>query len=137
MLARLSPLAVVPSALFFGALANGALATMTSAYYLDRGYHSHLRLWGSEGWIEYAEHLGKAVESPLRWYRNSNPDAGVQTFASPDLPRGYTPWVRSCLRACTGEAPAPVTGREAHEVLKVIHGFYEAAESGRMIRVGT
>jgi predicted dehydrogenase len=129
------PLRIEDSAALAMRLDNGAFATMTSGYYLDRGYHSHLRLWGSEGWIEYAEHLGKPVESPLRWYQNRTPEAGVQSFASPDELRGYTPWVRSCLRAVTGEAPAPVTGREALDVLKVIHTFYAAAAAGEMRKI--
>ncbi len=75
------------------------------------------------------------MESPLRWYQNRTPEAGVQSFANPDEPRGYTPWVRSCLRAGSGEAPAPVTGREALEVLKVIHTFYVAAAAGEMRKI--
>lgn len=126
------PLRIEDSAALAMRLDNGAFATMTSGYYLDRGYHSHLRLWGSQGWIEYSEHLGSAVANPLRWYENAAPEAGARSFASPDEPRGYTPWVRACLRACVGEAPAPVTGREALEVLRVIHTFYAAAAAGEM-----
>ena len=31
---------------------NGTLGTLTSGYYLDRGYHEHIRVWGSGGWME-------------------------------------------------------------------------------------
>ena len=109
---------------------RGAFGTMTSGYYLDTGYHSHLRLWGSNGWIEYAEHLGGRTDVPLRWYRNDRADEGVVDYDGPMDPKGYTPWVRECIRACLGEAAPPVTGRDALRVLGTIFTFYEAAEAG-------
>lgn len=129
------PLRIEDSAALVMRLDNGAAATMTSGYYLDKGYQTHLRLWGSGGWIEYAEHLGGVVEVPLRWYENGKSAEGVREFRNPDEPRGYTPWVRSCVRACLGEEPAPVTGREALEVLRVIFAFYEAAGSGAFVEL--
>ncbi len=129
------PLQIEDSAALVMRLDNGASATMTSGYYLDRGYHSHLRLWGSGGWIEYSEHLGAVVETPLRWYENARSSGGVQEFRNSDAPRGYTPWVRTCVRACAGDGPAPITGREALEVLRVIFGFYEAAEQGGILKL--
>ena len=130
------PLKIEDSAALVMKLDRGAFATMTSGYYLDRGYHSHLRLWGSGGWIEYAEHLGGVVETPLRWYANADADAGVQSFENPDTPRGYTPWVRACLRAAAGEEPAPITGREALAVIETIYAFYEGAKTGQFRRPG-
>lgn len=130
------PLAIEDSAALVMRLDNGAFATMTSGYYLDRGYHSHLRLWGSAGWIEYGEHLGGLTETPLRWYANADAAAGVRSFDNPDTPRGYTPWVRACLRAAAGDGPAPVTGREALAAVDTIYTFYEAAKAGTMRRVG-
>lgn len=119
------PLAIEDSAAMVMRFDNGAFGTMTSGYYLGKGYHSHLRLWGSAGWIEYAEHLGGVTPIPLRWQAHA--DAAVQEFANTDAPRGYTPWVAKCLRACTGEGPAPISGREALATLRVIFRFYEAA----------
>ncbi len=130
------PLEIEDTAAFAMRLDNGATATMACGYYLDKGYHSHFRLWGSTGWIEYAEHLGGVVDVPLRWYENASAEKGVREFANPEEPRGYTPWVRSCVRACLGEEPAPVTGREALEVLRVIFGVYDSNATGAMVRLG-
>lgn len=123
------PLKIEDSAAMTMRFDNGAFGTMTSGYYLGKGYQSHLRLWGSGGWIEYAEHLGGVTPVPLRWQANG--DAEVREFANTDEPRGYTPWVKRCLRACLGEEPAPITGREALAVLRVIYSFYEAAADGQ------
>lgn len=131
------PLRIEDSAAMALRFDNGAFATMTSGYYLDRGYHSRIRLWGSDGWIDYGEHLGGVAEIPLRWYANATPGEGVREFRNPDAPRGYTPWVRSCVRACTGEEPAPISGREALATLRVLYGFYEAAAAGTFRKVSS
>lgn len=44
---------------------NGILGTLTSGYYLDRGYHSLLKIWGSSGWVALQRHTQKP---PLEWY---------------------------------------------------------------------
>jgi len=124
------PLRIEDSAVMTLRFDNGSFATMNSGYYLDKGYHSQLRLWGSSGWIEYVEHLDGISKTPLRWYENARSEEGIRSFENPDLPRGYTPWVRACLKACAGDGPAPITGREALEVLRVIFSFYENAEAG-------
>lgn len=129
------PLKIEDSAAMTMRFDNGAFGTMTSGYYLDRGYHSHLRLWGSGGWIEYREHLGGRTDIPLRWYRNDAPNDGIVDYDGPMEPKGYTPWVHQCIKACTGEVEPPITGREALRVLKTIFAFYEAAESGERVRV--
>src|SRR5262249_13332816 len=33
---------------------NGSFGTLTSGYYLDKGYHSHLQIWGEHGWLRLA-----------------------------------------------------------------------------------
>jgi len=129
------PLAIEDSAAVAMRFEKGAFGTMHSGYYLDRGYHSHLRLWGSNGWIEYAEHLGGRTEVPLRWYRNDRPGEGIVDYDGPMEPKGYTPWIRECVRACAGLAEAPITGREALRVLRTIFTLYEAAETGERLTI--
>lgn len=131
------PLKVEDSAAMTMRFDNGAFGTMTSGYYLDKGYHSHIRLWGSGGWIEYAEHLGGTTKEPLRWYSNAGAKEGILTYDGPSEPRGYTPWVQTCVKACLGQVPAPITGREALQVLRTIFTFYEAAEKGTVMKVAT
>ena len=45
--------------------------------------------------------------------------------------RGYTPFVRSAVRACAGLEEAPITGEECLQVLRTIFAFYEAVKTGR------
>ncbi len=118
---------------------NGALGTMTSAYYLDKGYHSHLRLWGSRGWIEYAEWLGTdRAPNPLTWYSTApgHETDGVAKYEGPLEPRGYTPCLRACVRAAAGLQGPPITGREGLRVLRTVFAGYEAAETGKAVEIG-
>ncbi len=48
---------------------------------------------------------------------------------------GYTPFVQECLRASLGEVPPPVSGAEGLELLRVIFAAYQAAETGRTVRL--
>lgn len=132
------PIDVEDSAAVTMKYSNGSFGTLTSGYYLDRRYHSHIRIWGSGGWLEYTEWLGERVKSPLKWYSTVEPKTnGVQIYDGPLDPRGYTPFLRECVRACAGLRDAPVTGREGLRVLKTIHGFYTAAATGRTQQVGS
>ena len=129
------PLKIEDSAALTMRFDNGAFGTMHSGYYIDKGYHSHIRLWGSNGWIEYAEHLGDRTDVPLRWYRNDKSSEGVIDYDGPMDPKGYTPYVHQCIRAAAGTGEAPVTGAEALRVLRTIFAFYEAAESRKTVAV--
>jgi len=131
------PLKIEDSAAFSLRFSNGATGTINSGYYLDRGYHSHLRMWGSEGWIEYGEHLGGRTEVPLRWYSNKNSKAGIIEYSGAMEPKGYTPWVQACVRTCAGlEKTPPVNGSDALRVLRTVFACYEASESGTSTRTG-
>ena len=130
------PIDVEDSAAVTLEYANGAFGTLTSGYYLDRGYHSHMRIWGSGGWLEYTEWLGTRVKPPLKWYSTVEPKTeGIQEYKGDLDPRGYTPFIRECVRACAGLQEAPITGREGLRVLKTIFTFYNAAEQKRALPV--
>ena len=106
---------------------NGTFGTMTSGYYLDKGYHSHIKIWGSHGWLRIDKHGGK----PLEWYSRKDAEPAVRSFEPPDAPTGYSPFVRACVRASAGLADPPLTGDDSLYVLKVIFSSYKAAETGR------
>ena len=127
------PIKIEDSAAMSMRFENGAHGTMNAGYYTDTGYHSYIKLWGSEGWIEYQEHLGGRTEMPLKWY--SNNDKKIVEYDGPMEPKGYTPYVHRCVQACTGAAEPPITGAEGLQVLKTIFGFYEAAEKGVIVKL--
>jgi predicted dehydrogenase len=106
--------------------------TMISGYYLDHGYHSHVKIWGEHGWLK----LAAVEDAPLEWYStrdNKNPQ--VETFKYPRGQRGYFPFVRAGVRASAGLQDPPITGEECLHVLKTIFGVYRAAETERVIKV--
>jgi predicted dehydrogenase len=101
---------------------------LTSGYYLDKGYHQHVQVWGEHGWLK----LASLEDVPLEWYSTKDTkEATVQRFAPPKGERGYPPFVRAAVRACAGLEPAPISGEECLHVLKAIFAFYEAARTGR------
>jgi UDP-N-acetyl-2-amino-2-deoxyglucuronate dehydrogenase len=111
---------------------RNVFGTMISGYYLDRGYHSHVKVWGEHGWLK----LAAVEDTPLEWYStrdNKNPQ--VQTFKYPRGQRGYFPFVRAGVRAAAGLQDAPITGAECLHVLQAIFGAYRAAETGRTVRI--
>ncbi len=111
---------------------NGMLGTITSGYYLDRGYHSHIKIWGSKGWL----HLEPMKDQPLTWSTTVGPDAGkVQTWEGSKSPRGYTPIVQSAVKACAEMTDPPVTAIESLRALSTVFAIYDSAESGRTLPV--
>lgn len=101
--------------------ANGSLGTMTSGYYLETGYQSHLRIWGAKGWLS----IDAGEEPTLRVYLNGRTKSGegekAETRGGHDA---YTVFVRGAVLACEGKGEPPITGGECLRVLKVLSGVY-------------
>lgn len=112
---------------------NGTLGTHTSGYYVARGYHEHIKTWGSTGWME----LDLLAPVPLRWSRTEGEHAfQVREFKPPAGPRGYPPFVRAAVRACLGLQPPPITAEDSLDALKNVFAAYESARSGEAQPVG-
>ena len=112
---------------------DGTFGTMTSGYYLDSRYHSHLQLWGEHGWLR----LANFEEQPLEWYSTKDTkEPKVRRFEYPKGARGYPPFVRAAVRASAGLEEAPITAEDGLHVLRTIFAFYEAARTGRAQPVG-
>ena len=109
---------------------NGTFGTMTSGYYLDKGYHSMIKVWGSKGWLEVTPH-GGAGPHPLRWYSTTHEQPKVIEYPTPPGPQGYSPFVAACVRASAGTGDPPLTANESLQVLKTVFAAYEAARLGK------
>jgi len=111
---------------------NGMLGTLNSGYYLDTGYHTQIRIWGSNGWIN----LNPFGEHAMTWYENTGPKAKqVQIFAGPKEPRGYSPFVARAVSAIATHTAPPITTQESLNALRTVFGIYSAAESGKAISI--
>lgn len=110
---------------------NGSFGTITSGYYLDRGYHSHIKIWGSHGWVQLEPHGGE----PLQWYSTKDTSPQIQKYDGPANQSSYTPLVQACVRAAQGLEPPTLTGAESLHALKTVFACYRAAETGRAQRV--
>jgi predicted dehydrogenase len=121
------PIDVEDSAAVVLRFASGAFGTLTSGYYLDRGKHLFIKVWGSHGWLEIHH---DRPENPLDWYSTREEKPGVRRYL-PQSEGGYTPWVNHVVRAAAGlEAPI-LSADESLHALQVVFAAYRAAESGR------
>jgi predicted dehydrogenase len=123
------PLRIEDSATVILRFDNGSAGTLTSAYYLDKGYHMHIKIWCERGWLELAD----LDADPLVYYFNA--EAKVHKYEYPAGERGYTPFVRSAVRASAGLEKEPITAAESLTVLKTIFTAYRAAETGTRQKV--
>ena len=122
------PIDIEDSAAVSMRFSNGSFGTMTSGYYLDKGYQSHIQVWGEHGWLK----LAAVEEQPLDWYSSKDMrEPRVERFEYPKGDRGYLPFLRAAVRAAAGLEEAPITAEEGLHVLKSIFAFYEAARTGR------
>jgi predicted dehydrogenase len=126
------PIDVEDSAVLSIKFDHGFLGTMTSGYYLDKGYHSHVKIWGSAGWIELNPY-GAVV--PFRYYSTTDERPEIKTYTRPDVPVGYSPFVAACVRASLGLELPPVTTNDSLRAIKTIFAAYEAAETGQTQQV--
>lgn len=111
---------------------NGALGTITSGYYLDKGYHSHIKIWGAEGWLQ----LDPTGDTPLTWYTTKGANAGkTTTLPGPKPERAYTPFVSAAIEACANNTAPPISNSDSLRALKTVFAIYNAVETGKSVRV--
>ncbi len=110
---------------------NGSFGTITSGYYLDRGYHSHIKIWGSHGWIQLEPHGGE----PLQWYSTKDNSTEPKRYEGPADQASYTPLVRACVRASQELEPPPLTTLDSLRAIQTVFACYRAADTGRVQRV--
>jgi len=111
---------------------NGTLGTLTSGYYLDKGYHTHIKIWGAEGWLR----IQTVAEPRLQWVTNSGDSAGqLQSWKPAQRVSGYTPFVAAAIKACSENTAPPISNSDSLRALKTVFGIYESAQTGRAIQV--
>src|SRR5439155_16004098 len=122
------PLDVEDSAVVAMRLKNGALGTLTSGYYLDKGNQTQLKVWGSRGWL----HVERHAEIPLTWYSTLETNPQIHRPSELNKPAGYAYplFVRAVVRAFAGLGPIPLTGDDSLMALKSVFACYRAAETG-------
>ena len=110
---------------------KGMVGTYHGGYYLDRGYHLGVTLWGSQGWLRM-----NLLKGSVQWY-STHPDAprGIRSHDFETEPSSYYPLVQSLVDLGHGKGNPPLTGEDSLHVLKVVFGAYQAAETGLSQRV--
>jgi predicted dehydrogenase len=127
------PVDIEDSAAMTLRLDNGSFGVLTAGYYLDKGYQSHIRVWGQHGWLR----LAAVEEQPLEWYSTKGTgEPKVEQFDYPKGGRGFAAFIRAAVRASADMAVAPpITSEETVHVVKTVYAFYEAARTGRVQNV--
>jgi predicted dehydrogenase len=109
---------------------NGTLGTITAGYYLDKGYHSHIKIWGDNGWL----HLESMKDEPLHWSVVKGENAGsVQTWKGSKEPRGYSPFVHEAIKSCAEMSDPPISNSDSLRALKTVFSIYSSASSNKAI----
>jgi len=107
---------------------NDSFGNLTSGYYLDKGYQSHIQIWGELGWLR----LAAVEELPMEWYSTKDAkEPKVQKFEYPKGGRGYLTFMRSAIRASAGLGEPPIATEEGLHLIKSVYAFYDAAKTGR------
>ena len=125
------PITAEDSAVATLRFSNGMVGTLNSGYYLDSGYHTQIRIWGSKGWLN----LDSFGTQKMTWYENTGPKAKqLQTFDIAIEPRGYSPFVAQVVSTIANDTAPPVTTQESLNALRTVFGIYESAETGRAVQ---
>lgn len=105
---------------------NGTFGTLTSGYYLDRGKHSFVKIWGSEGWLG----LNPGTANPLDWYSTKSGKPESHRFTPKTPSSGSVGFLGHVMRAALGKETPVLTPDESLYVLQTISAAYTAAETG-------
>jgi predicted dehydrogenase len=124
------PIEVEDAAVLALQFGRGAVGTLNTGYYLDRGFSNFIHIWGEKGWIRFDP------AAPLRWY-STHPDApkGEQTVDFPGPDASYDHMMADVVRTAGGGTPFMTTAESLH-VTRVVFAGYRASESGRSQNVG-
>ncbi|HRK36571.1 MAG TPA: Gfo/Idh/MocA family oxidoreductase [Candidatus Hydrogenedentes bacterium] len=105
---------------------KGFFGTLTSGYYLDKGYQSHLKIWGSKGWLQ----IDSDPPRRMRWYSSeAGQEPGMKEFIGPEEFDPYIIFMRNAVRASLRLEHAPISGADSLHVLRTVHGLYKAAST--------
>jgi len=102
---------------------NGTFGTLTSGYYLDKGYESQIKIWGSKGWLSMASETPRA----MKLYTAADE---LTEFTGPGDHVAYTAFVRAAVRACAGLQDPPITTEQSLRAIKTVYRLYDAAQTG-------
>ncbi len=117
---------------------SGMVGTFHGGYYLEGGsMQSGLTIWGSQGWLRMSSHRGpEGSTSSFQWYStHAKAPKGVQTENPTSKVGGYQSFVQAAVDAVRGAGPAPLSGEDSLQVLKVIFAAYRASETGTVQNV--
>ena len=120
------PLEIEDSAAVSFRLDGGGVGTLQSGYYLDRGYHTGITIWGTDGWLRF-DPSGDRVE----WSRKGS-DAKTEALPKVDA---YPALVRAAAESAQGVREPIVTGRECLRDLQVVFGAYDSVRAGRAVKI--
>ncbi len=113
---------------------SGMVGTMHSGYYLDRGYHSHVAIWGEKGWLRF----DLTAQQPLEWQSTlEGMPQGIQTFSYSRGTNFYLGIIQAAVDCARGAGDSGKSADESLSVLKTIFGLYRAAETGRTQTLGS
>jgi predicted dehydrogenase len=107
---------------------NGAVGTLASGYYLDKGYESQIKIWGSKGWLSITSDAPRT----MMLYTAAN---GMTEFTGSSDHVAYTAFVRAAVSASAGLQDPPITTEESLRAVATVYRSYKAAVSGMTVTI--
>jgi predicted dehydrogenase len=119
------PIDVEDAAVVALAFSKGAVGTLHTGYYLDRGFSNYVHIWGEKGWIRFDP------LAPLRW-ESTHADApkGEQSFSYAGPDPSYDVMMADIVKGFSGGRPFMTTAESLH-VTRVVFAGYKASETNR------
>jgi len=117
---------------------SGMVGTFHGGYFLKAGsMQNGLTIWGSKGWLRISAHRGpEGSAQSFQWYStHTKAPKGVQTENPTSKIGGYQALVQAAVDGVRGVRPAPLTGEDSLQVLKVIFAAYRASETATVQKV--
>jgi len=124
------PVRIEDSAVVLLRFAGGALGSLAGGYWLDAGFQSHLRVWGSGGWLS----IDGGDPATLRLRADGDPAEGrtVRTEAPGDA---YSIFVHAAAEALARGVAPPIDAADSLRVVRTVYAAYRSAGEGRSVRV--
>lgn len=125
------PVRIEDSAVATLVFAGGALGTLASGYWLDAGYQTHCRVWGTKGWLE----IDSGDETVLRVRSDGGP-AGGEIVRTPPPGDAYGTFVHAVADAIARGAPPPLSSVDARRAVETVFAAYRSDARRSSVRVG-
>jgi|ETNmetMinimDraft_25_1059894.scaffolds.fasta_scaffold37219_1 predicted dehydrogenase len=109
---------------------SGMLGTLTSAYYIDKGKHISMNIWGKNGWLRMMPN----GEYKIVWQEYGSEEQVID-YRNAKVGGAYAPFIDSVIESIVAGTQPLLTTDESLRAIRVVFAAYESAQAGKRILV--